>query len=121
MKKPTIHMLKKLILCFGNFKHNTTFYFTEKDIINNNSVHKIIEIMPDLMKFYYPVKIETPKDCITILDEFLQPLNYSLSRVDKYICGDKYYFYQVSKKYNPRKIQPILIKAEKKNIVYNFQ
>ena len=98
---PDINFLKNLSLLYGikNVYNNT--FFTKEDLIKNNTIYKILNLIDELKKYYYPNKHKiyleniNEKKCITIFRQFLKVNNFNLITKEKSRNSKKYYEYHI--------------------------
>lgn len=100
--KVDIRLLLKLLTCFSLNGLNDKKIFSKYDIIQNNTISKINEIVPELETYYLPCKAKlylsniTEKRAITILKQVLRLHGYYLFSKEKNYNGAKTTFYQVN-------------------------
>jgi hypothetical protein len=87
--KPNIEFLEILLECYGLHGLDEKKEFTKVDLVNLDTVNKIIELIPELVLYYLPCKSLiylnniTEKRTITILSQFLKLYDYKLSRKER--------------------------------------
>jgi hypothetical protein len=98
-------------------------YFTKDYMIHNNTVQQIIDLIPELTKYYIRCKSKiylsrlNEKKCITILRQFLKTQNYNVLAKEKTKHKVKYSTYRVIQDKNRILSQK---KKETRKIVIDF-
>ena len=100
---PPIEVINKVLSAFGLSSMSDSKEFNKNDLINNDTVAKIVELIPDLALYYLPCKANiyltdiTIKRTITILSQHLRLYEYRLSRDERIVDGKKDIFYRIIK------------------------
>ena len=102
-KKIPDDLFNKLIRIFGINNVEDYYFFTKNNLIQLDSVTKLINIRDELIKYYLPCKARTYlnginiKNCITILRQVLKTRGYTLKSKEKYNNGSKCIVYTIIK------------------------
>ena len=100
-KNPSEEIMEKILECFDISSLEDTVIFTRKDLIEKDTLNKIIEIRKDIEVYYLPCKAKkylhdlNEKKLITILRQFVRIFGYFIFSKEKYIQGEKYITYQI--------------------------
>lgn len=100
---PNEKIIQSILDCFGLSDLNDTRFFTKKNMIESNTIHKLNELSDQLKSFYLPCKSKiylynlTHKKCITILRQFIKLYNYKCIGIEKSIEGKKEMTYRLLK------------------------
>jgi hypothetical protein len=100
---PSEEFLLKLLTVYGIHGLNDTHEFCKGDLIELNTVDKLVDMIPDLIMYYLPCKANiylndiTEKRAITILSQFLKLFKYRLLRGEKIINRKKIIFYRIQR------------------------
>ena len=120
---PDHFILDKLLDAFSLKNITDSRFFTKENMKNNNTTQKIIELVPDLTKYYLPCKAKiyliniTEKKTITILRQFLKFFQYKCIGIEKSLNGKKQMTYRLIKF---DKIQLDTQEKNKKKFIINF-
>lgn len=112
--KPTEDIVKKVCECFGLIGLDDKKKFTKNDLFKNQTVNKLMLIVPDLETVYLPCKAKhylynfDENGALTILRQILRTLEYKLVSKEKYIKSTKYIEYQIEKEKELEKDNPNL-------------
>ena len=100
-KNPSEEIMDKILECFDISSLDDTLIFTRKDLVEKNTLNKMIEIRDDIEVYYLPCKAKkylynlNEKKLITILRQFVRIFGYFIFSKEKYIQGEKYITYQI--------------------------
>jgi hypothetical protein len=100
---PEKQFMIEILQCYGIKDFDDNHEFNKSDLVELNTVNKIIEIFPELVLYYLPCKARiyldniTEKRAITILSQFLKLYEYVLIREEKIINKKKIIFYRIQK------------------------
>lgn len=100
---PSEYFLTTLLNCYNITSLSDNHEFNKGDLIEYNTVDKLIDIIPELILYYLPCKAKiylndiNEKRAITILSQFLKLYDYKLMREEKIINKKKVIFYRVIK------------------------
>lgn len=98
---PPIEVINQILLAFGLSNLRDSKEFNKSDLVSNNTVAKIIELIPVLTLYYLPCKANiylrdiTIKRTITILQQHLRLYEHRLSRDERIVDGKKDIFYRI--------------------------
>lgn len=100
---PDIDFVNKMLKCYGLENINDCKEFTKNDLIDNKTIDKLEDLIPELVLYYLPCKsmmylneININKS-ITILRQFLKLYNYCLKKREHVHNKKKYIFYHIDK------------------------
>ena len=99
--KPTEDFMIILLQCYGLNGLSDIKEFSKGDLIENNTVSKIEDLIPELVLYYLPCKSIVylnrinEKRCITILSQFLKLFNYKLGRKERVVNKKKLIYYHI--------------------------
>jgi len=122
---PEIEMINSLLEAFGLESLQDTKPFTKESLIENETLHKLMEMKDELDKYYLPCKSKnytvniTEKRCFTILRQFIRVYGYTLISKERHIDGDKISVYRLIKADD--KISTPKKAKSKKDIVISFE
>lgn len=100
-KNPSEEIMDKILECFDISSLDDTVIFTRKDLVEKDTLNKIMEIREDIEVYYLPCKAKkylydlNEKKLITILRQFVRIFGYFIFSKEKYIQGEKYITYQI--------------------------
>lgn len=120
---PDHFILEKLLHAFCLENINDSRFFTKENMKSNNTINKIIDLIPDLKNYYLPCKAKiyltniTEKKTITILRQFLKFFQYKCIGIEKSLNGEKQMTYRLMKL---DKIQLDTQNKNKKLFIINF-
>ena len=98
---PDKHILNLLLEAFGLESLEDSRFFTKQNMIECDTLEKILEMKGELESYYIPCKRKvylekvTDKKCITILRQFLKSYNYKCMGIEKSIKGQKQMTYRL--------------------------
>jgi len=98
---PDHQIVTPLLHAFGLENLEDTRYFTYHNMDDTQTSTQIEALRDDLLKYYIPCKGKvyattfTNKKCITILRQFVKPLNYKCLGIEKSIGGRKQMTYRL--------------------------
>lgn len=100
--KPTDDFMIILLRCYGLNGFSDIKEFSKGDLIENNTVIKIEDLIPELVLYYLPCKSMVylnkinEKRCVTILSQFLKLFNYKLGRKERVVNKKKLIYYYIT-------------------------
>ena len=100
-KNPSEEIMDKILECFDISSLDDTVIFTRKDLVEKDTLNKIMEIRENIEVYYLPCKAKkylynlNEKKLITILRQFVRIFGYFIFSKEKYIQGEKYITYQI--------------------------
>ena len=98
---PDKHIPNLLLEAFGLESLEDSRFFTKQNMIECDTLEKILEMKGELESYYIPCKRKvylekvTDKKCITILRQFLKSYNYKCMGIEKSIKGQKQMTYRL--------------------------
>ena len=98
---PDIQIIHPLLETFGLQDLEDTRYFTYDNMDEANTVEALTNLRDKLLEYYIPCKGRryttsfTNKKCITVLRQFLKPMNYKCIGIEKSIDGRKQMTYRL--------------------------
>ncbi len=102
-EKPPEGFVVELLGCFGLEGLNDKREFSKGDLIEMNTVHRMEELIPELVLYYLPCKAKiylsnmNEKRTITVLCQFLKLYEHKLCRKEKIVNKKKIIYYKVQK------------------------
>lgn len=100
-KNPSEEIMEKILECFDISSLDDTIIFTRKDLLEKNTLNKIVQIRNEIEVYYLPCKAKkylydlNEKKLITILRQFVRIFGYFIFSKEKYIQGEKFITYQI--------------------------
>lgn len=100
---PDDEFMKNLLNCYGITDLNDNHEFNKIDLVELDTVNKLIDFIPELILYYLPCKAKiylqdiTEKRAVTILSQFLKLYDHILMREEKIINKKKLIFYRIQK------------------------
>jgi hypothetical protein len=100
---PSEDFLVQLLKAYGLNGLDDSREFSKGDLIEHNTVDRLVELIPELIIYYLPCKAKiylydiTEKRAVTILSQFLKLFKYRLLRGEKIVNKKKIIFYRVQK------------------------
>jgi hypothetical protein len=100
---PSDDVFNDLLRCYGLMSLSDTKEFHKGDLIENNTVDKLYELLPELILYYLPCKANiylndiTEKRAITILSQNLKLFDHRLSRDERIVNKKKIIFYKIQR------------------------
>ena len=101
---PDDTIMNKLLLAFGLTSLKDTNHFSRRDLEALGTVQAIENMKTELEKYYLPCKSKTylnnelnTKNIVTILRQFVKIYGYSIQSQEKYVKGDKFIIYGLTK------------------------
>jgi hypothetical protein len=98
---PDMQIVQPLLDAFGLEDLDDSRYFTYQNMKDAETAESVQELREDLLKYYIPCKGRvyattfTDKKCITILRQFVKPMNYKCLGIEKSIGGKKHMTYRL--------------------------
>jgi hypothetical protein len=98
---PDMQIVQPLLEAFGLDDLGDSRYFTYQNMKDADTAELVQDLRDDLLKYYIPCKGKvyastfTNKKCITILRQFVRPLNYKCLGIEKSIGGKKQMTYRL--------------------------
>jgi len=99
--KPDSYIVNGLLDAFGIGDLEDSRFFTKQNMIELDTLDKIIDMKDELQTYYLPCKSKiyleslTDKKCLTILRQFIKPFNYKCLGIEKSVKGQKQMTYRV--------------------------
>ena len=126
-KKIPDKVFNEIIYIFGINNIEDICYFTKKNLIQLDTLTKLINYRSELIKYYLPCKARTYlnglniKNCITVLRQVLKTRGYTLKSKEKYNNGSKCIVYTLIKLENSinNPFNGLLINNRKTIIVFD--
>jgi hypothetical protein len=100
---PDEEFINQLLQCYGLRDLSDSHEFNKGDLVELNTVNKLIELIPELVIYYLPCKAKiylndiNEKRAITILSQFIKLFDYRLVREERIINKKKIIFYSTQK------------------------
>jgi hypothetical protein len=101
---PPLSLMNDLFACYGISGFDDNNEFSRKDLETRRCVHKLIDLIPELIMYYVPCKAKVylndlnEKRAITILSQFLRMYGYELYRKERIMDKRKCVMYRLCKK-----------------------
>jgi hypothetical protein len=98
---PPTEVCNQVLECFGRVSIEDSRPFSRKDLEKLNTVEKIEELVPTLLKYYLPCKGRcylsdlNYKNVITVLRHIVRIQEGKVSSKEKYVKGEKYIIYSI--------------------------
>jgi hypothetical protein len=99
--KPDTYIITLLLEAFGLDDLEDSRFFTKQNMIECDTLEKIIELREELITYYLPCKRNvyleslTDKKCITIFRQFIKSYHYKCMGIEKSILGKKQMTYRL--------------------------
>ena len=98
--KPDTYIINLLLDAFGLDDLEDTRFFTKQNMIECETLDKMIELREELAAYYIPCKRVylnslTDKKCITIFRQFIRSYNYKCMGIERSIKGKKQMTYRL--------------------------
>lgn len=100
-EQPTKEFLNQFVKIYGLVDINDAKKFSRNTLLRLNTLDKITDFMPDLLKYYLPCKVEqyltdlTEKKAITILRQLVREQGYKVISQEKYVDSKKILLYSL--------------------------
>ena len=100
-KTPDIDLLNKILDAFSLKSLHDEKVFSKLDIIQNDTLNKMIELKDLFAEYYIPCKARTylndlnTKNIMTILRQCIRTYGFKIRSREKYIKGNKYILYRI--------------------------
>lgn len=100
---PSTDFMEALLACYGlrGFQDNTEF--SKNDLIEQKTIDKLEELLPEMVMYYIPCKAKiylndiNEKRAITILTQFLKLFGYRMLRKERLVSKKKVIYYKIQK------------------------
>ena len=99
--KPDTYIINHLLDAFGLDDLEDSRFFTKQNMIECETLDKMIELREELATYYIPCKRDihlnslTDKKCITIFRQFIRSYHYKCMGIEKSIKGKKQMTYRL--------------------------
>ena len=100
---PSDEIFTALLNCYGLTSLSDNKEFHKGDLIENHTVDKLYDLLPELILYYLPCKANiylnaiTEKRAITILSQNLKLFDHRLSRDERIVNKKKIIFYKIQR------------------------
>lgn len=119
---PDLEFLNKFLNLYGINNLEDSVEFSKYELIDLNIVHKIEELIPELVMYYLPCKYEmfltnmNVNKCLTILRQIIKLYDYELKKREHVQNKKKSIYYHLNKINNTN----IKINNNKSKCILNF-